>query len=267
MKIHYLSDLHLEFGKMPKSYQAPAGTDVVVLAGDIGVGLMGIEWALKTFEVPIVYVAGNHEFYGQRTMQAFLREARAKAEASDRLHFLENESVWIDGVTFAGATLWTDYAAVPGMNQDFVLRRVQETMTDFRAITVETRSAGQVYRSRKRQPRFTPRMAIARHHESLAFLDQEVEDLMPGEKLVVVTHHAPSPQSLPYHQAHSAIDAAYVSNLELFVNDSGAALWIHGHLHNAVDYMIGDTRVLANCRGYVGEALCEDFRIDATVEI
>ena len=64
MKIHYLSDLHLEFGKMPKNYRVPAGTDVVVLAGDIGVGLAGLHWALLAFDCPVVYVAGNHEHYG-----------------------------------------------------------------------------------------------------------------------------------------------------------------------------------------------------------
>lgn len=269
MKIHFLSDLHLEFGKMRKHYQPPEGTDVVVLAGDIGVGLMGIDWAIKTFDVPIVYVAGNHEYYSQRTMQSFLREAREKAEADDRLYFLENESVWIDGVRFAGATLWTDFAVVPGMDPEFAIQRAQQYMTDYQAIMIETRQATQVYRSRKRQPRFTPRMALARHHASRDFLEREFKELLPGEKLVVVTHHAPSPQSLIDREAVAALDAAYVSDLDTLVANSGVHLWIHGHLHHANDYVIGNTRVVSNCRGYadIGPDAAPGFRLDALVEI
>lgn len=269
MKIHFLSDLHLEFGKMRKSYCPPAEADVVVLAGDIGVGLQGIDWALNTFEIPIVFVAGNHEFYSQRTMQEFLREARAKADADDRMYFLENESIWIDGVRFAGATLWTDFAAVPGMKPEFAMQRAQDRMTDYQRITLETRQATQVYRSKRRQPRFTPRMALARHQESRDFLEREFRELPPGEQLVVVTHHAPSAQSLPYREAHSPLDAAYVSNLEEVVANSGADLWIHGHIHCARDYVIGNTRVVSNCRGYSdsGPDAAPGFRMDAMVEI
>jgi predicted phosphodiesterase len=269
MKIHFLSDLHIEFGKMRKDYQPPAEADVVVLAGDIGVGLQGIDWAIKTFEVPAVYVPGNHEYYGQRPMQSFLREAREKAGASEHLYFLENESVWIDGVCFAGATLWTDFAAVPGLPAEYAMNQAQQRMTDYQAITIETRQATQVYRSRKRQPRFTPRMALARHQESRDFLEREFRELLPGEKLVVVTHHAPSPQSLLYREAIAPVDAAYVSNLESLVANSGADLWIHGHLHSANDYVIGNTRVVSNCRGYadVGVDAAPGFKLDAIVEI
>lgn len=58
MKIHVLSDLHLETGpyEIPHHMQC----DVIVAAGDIGVGTEGIEW-LKTLGKPVVYVLGNHE--------------------------------------------------------------------------------------------------------------------------------------------------------------------------------------------------------------
>lgn len=269
MRIHFLSDLHIEFGKMRKDYQPPADADVVVLAGDIGVGLMGIDWALKTYDIPIVYVAGNHEFYSQRTMQALLREAREKAEADSRLHFLENESAWIDGVRFAGATLWTDFEVVQGATRDRVMAYVQQRMTDYQAITIETRQATQVYRSRRRQPRFTPRMALARHQESRDFLEREFRDLQPGEKLVVVTHHAPSPKSLDDSEGRNLVDGAYVSDLDSLVEKSGADLWIHGHVHAVKDYAIGVTRVVSNCRGYAdaGPDAASGFRIDAMVDV
>jgi predicted phosphodiesterase len=64
MRIRVLSDLHLEF----REWNPPkADADVVVLAGDIHVGVKGIEWARRSFPaIPIVYVPGNHEFYVRR---------------------------------------------------------------------------------------------------------------------------------------------------------------------------------------------------------
>lgn len=107
MKIHILSDLHLEFGglRLPE-----ADADVTVLAGDIGVGLQGIEWALQAipFHQPVIYVMGNHEFYGQRSMPELWKKAREKV-AGTHVHLLENEAVEIGGVRFLGATLWTDF--------------------------------------------------------------------------------------------------------------------------------------------------------------
>ena len=269
MKIHYLSDLHLEFNRMPRAYRPPEGTDVVVLAGDIGVGLMGLEWAIQNFGVPVVYIPGNHEFYGQRPMQKLLAQAREKAAAAGNVYFLENESVWIDGVRFAGATLWTDFAILPAVPIERVMEHAAGRMSDYREITIEVRQASRVYRSRKTLPRLTPRMALARHHESRDFIEREARELGEGERLVIVTHHAPSPQSLIYREATNLLDAAYVSNLEPLVASSGADFWIHGHLHNANDYVIGGTRVLSNCRGYadIGVDAGTGFDQQALVEI
>ena len=61
MKLHILNDLHIEF----EEFAPPAtGADVVVLAGDIGVGMDGLRWAKARFsDTPVIYVPGNHEFY------------------------------------------------------------------------------------------------------------------------------------------------------------------------------------------------------------
>ena len=63
MRLHVLSDLHLEHAP----FTAPqVDADVVVLAGDIAPGTAGIEWMRSRFDGrPVLYVAGNHEFYGQ----------------------------------------------------------------------------------------------------------------------------------------------------------------------------------------------------------
>jgi len=38
-------------------------------------------------------------------------------------------------------------------------------------------------------------------------------------------------------------------------------LWTHGHMHNASDYMIGETRVVCNPRGYVGYESTNQFQL------
>ena len=46
MKLHVLSDIHVEF----EAFDAPAtDADVVILAGDIHVGRNGLDWALQQF--------------------------------------------------------------------------------------------------------------------------------------------------------------------------------------------------------------------------
>lgn len=62
MKIYVLSDLHLEFA--PMEYVDTA-SDVVVVAGDIDLKLKGLRWIEENIqEKPVLYVLGNHEFYG-----------------------------------------------------------------------------------------------------------------------------------------------------------------------------------------------------------
>ena len=106
MKIRVLSDLHLEFHAWTPP---PADADVVVLAGDIHVGVGGIEWAREQFPTtPVIYVVGNHEFYGGQLNEVLA----ALREAADRLgvYLLDSDELVLDGTRFLGATLWTDFA-------------------------------------------------------------------------------------------------------------------------------------------------------------
>ena len=106
MRIHLLSDLHLEFAP----FDLPAvDADVVVLAGDVHTGRNGLKWIRSAIpETPVIYVLGNHEFYGQ-TLPKLTDELQVEAEGAN-VHVLENDRIEIAGVTFLGATLWTDFA-------------------------------------------------------------------------------------------------------------------------------------------------------------
>jgi predicted phosphodiesterase len=126
MKIHLLSDLHLEFENfVPEVSDA----DVTVLAGDIHLRTRGVEWAKQTFKGRVLYVPGNHEYYGGNLGKTLVKMSDA---GDDRVRVLDCERVDLDGVRFLGATAWTDYAATgdPLTAQ----MDARETMTDFRKI-------------------------------------------------------------------------------------------------------------------------------------
>lgn len=247
MRLRIFSDLHLEFGTIDLQ---PGDEDVVVAAGDVHLGTRGVEWLGATFPgTPVVYVAGNHEFYKHAApkLVAALREAAA---ASDNVRFLENEAIEIDGVRFLGTTLWTDWR----LNGDARLNgaAAHSVMQDFRRIRVSP-----TYR--KLRPEDTGGL----HVRARTWLQSALAE---GGPCVVVTHHAPSARSLDPLDLSDPVSAAYASNLDGLVEDSGAQLWVHGHTHIVADYMVGRTRVLSNPRGYADEPV-EGFEPNLVVDL
>ncbi len=228
MRLHLLSDLHLEF--RPYDEPAPAA-DVVVLAGDITPGVRGLEWARTRWPAtPVVYVAGNHEYYGDALPRL---TDRLRWQAGERgIHFLEGDAVEIGGVRFLGCTLWSDFE-VTG-DPVVAAATAAAVMADYRKIRVSPE-----YR------RVRPDDTAALHARSRRWLEEEIA---AGRAVgaVVVSHHAPSLRSVPPQYRTDPVSAAFASDLEELVERSGAALWLHGHTHHCVDYRIGRTRVLAN---------------------
>lgn len=100
--------------------------------------------------------------------------------------------------------------------------------------------------------RLRPRDLVPVHKETLSWLGQQLEALK-GKKVVVITHHGISRQSVPDHFMGGPGQPAYTSELTEFILGHPCRLWIHGHTHWAFDYKIGETRVLANPRGYPHE--------------
>ncbi len=231
MKIQVLSDVHLEFAP----FDPPdADADVVVLAGDIGVGPMAVEWAALTFRQPVVYVTGNHEYYGGHLRNTLVKIKRTAEGTNVRV--LDCEGVVLDGVRFLGATLWTDFQSTG--NAALAQHQAEQHMTDYRRI----RAAA--YR------RLRPTDTVAEHLRARRFLAESLSQPHPGAT-VVVTHHAPSLRSIAerFRRSDFHINAAYVTDLEELM--PGATLWVHGHTHVAFDYRVADTRVVCNPRGYV----------------
>ena len=235
MRVHVMADLHLECEPFqPKNVPA----DVMVLAGDVHSGVNGIKWIRKNFRgLPVIYVLGNHEFHGQK-IPKLISEVKKLAHSSN-VHVLENEAVEIGNVRFLGATLWTDFRLNGAI--DLAEAAAQTGMTDFQRIRVSPSERS-----------FRPRDARRVHERSREWLVQQVRGRQ-GKQVVVVTHHAPSIQSIPLGFCNHSLNPAFASNLKPFIAKSGAKLWIHGHVHSRSDYLVGTTRIVANPRGFPGE--------------
>lgn len=268
MKIRLLNDLHRETG--PFTY-VDAGEDVVVLAGDIDNGIKGIEWA-KTIPKPVIYVAGNHDSWGC-DLYDNMKAMRTAAKGSN-VKFLECGEAIItirgERVRFLGATMWTDYCAEylrkNGDRSDRVDMQQQmmwvaeQSMRDFSQITYK-------------QKKMTPQILLKIHQKSRAWLEMRLKKHFNGQT-VVVTHHAPSYQSLIHANMVSADElphviqgnrrrddramrvASYASYLEDITGK--VDFWLHGHIHAQMMYNINKCMVACNPRGYNVKPLTTD---------
>jgi predicted phosphodiesterase len=218
--------------------------DLVVLAGDIHTGLRGVVYAEQLadyFEAPVVYVAGNHEYYHQYMDLLDPALLSAGVHSSGRVNFLENS---IASFTFAGrrlhvlgCTMWTDYQLYDDQDagMDFAARH----MNDFRLI-------------RRVTSFFQPEHALERHARSRVWLRENIARLRleePGAKIVAVTHHAPHPALLGRRTGR--IGPSYASNLLPEFSSAPPDLWIHGHTHLRHDSVLEGIRVVSAPRGYV----------------
>ena len=251
MKIKVVSDLHLEFSDIFIKNSDNNDVDVLVLSGDILVASkLTKEFSesgqrfrdfLKrcSFQFPhVVYVAGNHEFYDSgRFFQTVddLREFAGKF--FNNLYFLERDTKVIDDVVFVGGTLWTD------MNKydPLTLHAVRDMMNDYRAIRNDKNGFVPL----------KPADTCERHRLTREYIRHIVSE-NKDKKCVVVTHHTPSFRSCaPEYASDYLMNGAYHSELsEMIMDLPQIKLWTHGHTHHAFDYMIGETRVVCNPRGY-----------------
>ncbi|MGN8160833.1 metallophosphoesterase [Salinisphaera sp. RV14] len=241
MKLRILSDLHLEFYRRPEKSRIrdDVDCDVVIMAGDIHTSTTGIAWAAREFTKPVVYVLGNHEFYGQH-VPAFIDNARQFANERG-VHLLENDEVQIGGQRFIGSTLWTDFGSGP-LNWIDAARAAHPVVSDFSEIR---HYYGQL---------ISPSLMAEWHANSVKWLEQR---LCVDDPAVVVTHFAPTWAVVdPRFGSGDALTPYFHSNLEHLMGEA-APLWIYGHNHYSADVTVdtdrGNTRVISNQRGYRDE--------------
>jgi predicted phosphodiesterase len=235
MKINVLSDLHLGFGSMERPIN---DADVVVLAGDISRPREAIAWALR-FDRPVLYVPGNHEFYGG-SIDGTVAELKRLC-AGTQVRVLDDDEAVIGGVRFLGSTLWTDFALFDEPERRAAaMDEAQRLLRDFSRIRLRE-AADDV---------FTPADSAALFARHAAWLDARLADRSHAGPTVVITHHAPSPDSIHPRFAGSLLNACFVSDARHLLRGARAPLWIHGHTHDSFDYVVDGTRVVCNPRGY-----------------
>jgi predicted phosphodiesterase len=239
VKLHILSDLHLEFSTFEP---IETDADVVVLAGDIGKKSSGIIWARGAFpDKEIIYVPGNHEFYGADRTET-LALMRIAADQCN-VHLLDNDTVEIDGARFLGSTLWTDFLLFGESEKSTAMTNGRIFLNDFRFI-------------REGHLIFSTARSIVLHEQSLAWLKAKLDEPFDG-KTVVVTHHLPSKLSVVERFKDSSLSACFASELDYLFGKMD--LWVHGHTHDNLDYEANGTRVICNPRGYVTFSGMENF--------
>lgn len=246
LRVRVLSDLHEEFRDRLGPLVLPrVEADVTVFAGDIANGVDAIE-VMRRAEFDgsdKILVPGNHEYYGAAVgpVRAALREAAARANADPSarsrgaVHLLDDGCIELRGVRFVGGTLWTDYELDGPAGRERALTIAPRYVTDYRLVQAEPGEP------------FTPAASIALHARTRALIGRVLAEPFDGPT-VVVTHHAPHPGSIAERFAGNPANPAFVSDLSGLMG--AAALWIHGHTHDAFDYVVNGTRVVANPAGY-----------------
>jgi DNA repair exonuclease SbcCD nuclease subunit len=267
MKIALCSDLHLEFDDI--NLKNEQGAEVLILSGDImiaedlynhpetsygmysNVNLEDLgrrqQTALRfrdflsrcSFQFPhVVYIAGNHEFYHGR-WNASLDHLREECNKFPNVYFLENELKVINDITFIGATLWTDC----NKGDPLTLHALTDMMNDYRIIRNDEKGF----------TKLRPAQSMYRHWQTISYLKSVLPDLK-DKKVVFVGHHTPSHQSIhDRYKKDQLMNGGYHSDLSEFILDHPQIkLWTHGHTHEPFDYMIGETRIVCNPRGYSG---------------
>lgn len=253
MRIHYMSDLHLEAQGFPA--RMPEG-DVLVIAGDLchaccfeadaadGYNIKQrdrvlpvIDAARKNF-AHVLLIAGNHEHYGSVLDETVPKLRRGLPGVT----VLDNDAVDIGPVRFFGATLWTDFKGRSAAGMDAVRKRCGEFF---------------FVKMRDRDPEGRETLRKFRPEDALAAFDVARDSLRSclatGKPTVVISHHAPSLKGLNPHHASGDLDAAYASDLDAMIEALDTVpVWIHGHTHIRRRYKIGRTEIRTDARGFDG---------------
>jgi predicted phosphodiesterase len=237
MKIRLLSDLHTEFRLPYKTadFAEYRGEDVLVLAGDIASGASNTMDVIKFFLdqgfPDVVYVPGNHEYYGT-SIEDFNAKMFDKCVQHEGAFFLNQNNITINGVLFVGATLWTNFMDNP--ISQAVCKRV---INDFRQIK-----------------NFSTRDAYDLYYKHLDYIKMHYE-MRGARRTVVVTHFLPARECIaPQWRGGDLINDYFANDLGLMIADMQDTTWLFGHTHDAMDFELGNTRLVCNPHGYYGSS-------------
>jgi Icc-related predicted phosphoesterase len=245
MIIKYFSDIHLEFHDAHDQAHfidqliGDDLADIIVIAGDLQVNKEVIPWLQyidENAQCPVLFVPGNHEYYGawKNNMDMMLKEEKFK-----NVHVLIQGTFEFMGITFAGATGWWD--ASMGVEHT-------RALNDFsRIMDIKENANGTVWGVRDRR------------------FFQEV--LEKTDRVICISHNAPSYKSILPQFASSDINECFANHWDKMIIKHQPIAWIHGHMHNTIEYTLGQTEVLCNPYGYAGYETNDEFSYNGYIQI
>lgn len=250
MKLQILSDLHLETEAFDP--EPAAGAELLVLAGDIDSTWAGLQ-RFAGWPVPMLMVAGNHEFDGRDLHQSWEPLREACDRAGIRL-LQREEAVMSDAagrsVRFLGATRWSDFG----------LFGERGRLKAERAAAYYLKKMGA---SLQGQP-LDPQALRAEGLACRAWLERALTQPQACSAVatVVITHFAPSLRSADPRYGRQPGTASFCNADDDLL--PRADLWIHGHLHCRHDYAVdrpgrAPARVVCQARGLVNKGEAAGF--------
>ncbi len=244
LRVQLLSDLHLE----TEAYepQPAPGAELLVLAGDIDSTWIAFE-RFAGWPVPVIVVAGNHEFDGRELCNAWprLRERCARFG----LELLEREERLLRSasgrrVRLLATIRWSDYDTF-GIGQ----RERSMRASDWFQQIMNARRDGAMF-----DPEAVREEGLACREWLAAKLRERPANV---DTTLVVTHFAPSLKSADPRYGDQPGTASFCNADDDLL--PLADVWLHGHVHTQHDYTAG-ARVVGNARGHArrGEAAGHD---------
>jgi hypothetical protein len=258
VKLQLLSDLHLETEAFDP--QPLPDAELLVLAGDIDASWAGFE-RFAHWPVPVLHVAGNHEFDGRDLGEAW-PALRATAERLGWIQLERSSTVLTDRngqrLRFVGTIRWSDFDLFGPGRQASAMRAAAYFMRLMRS----TRDG-------------RPFDVAGIRDEALAcraWLADELRKPANGrwDKTVVITHFAPSFRSADVRYGAQPGTASFCNADDDLLGH--ADLWLHGHVHCRHDYWVeraqgAPTRVVCQARGLEGKGEAEGYDPGKLIEI
>ncbi len=231
-KIRVISDLHLEFYKVPNivsMFKRFTPADYLILAGDVSnydtlPKFKELLDATKDDYKKIFYVLGNHEYYNAMSeKKKDVVEVFRKFSSDNGLIFLHNQEHEDDNFIIRGTPLWSN-----------VSKDVYDSVNDINYITYED--------------------YINNHLESEKFLNDTKPSTESNKPLIIVTHHMPSYSLIDKKYAsYSRYSSFFATDLDSLIYKIQPAYWIYGHTHTRKFLKTHNTTFICNPLGYPGE--------------
>ena len=254
MKLLITSDLHIDINETTDFdfMYDKIEKDVVIIAGDISGSLKTHKQYLnklkKVVGCPITAIAGNHLGYDYYTNGCAYHDlldtsiSLLQKESKDNLFFLHNEYVDVGDYIIFGGPMYSNFKLYG--NDILAMNFAKQYMNDFNYVHVLDVLSEDV------RP--------VRPNDYVKWFEQFKKSLKKCIKettkdIIVVTHFAPSIKSISdkYNGIYRELNPSYASNMERFIKaNPRIKLWVHGHMHDSFDYMIGQCRVVCEPYGY-----------------